>query len=65
MFCVPQQVALSATPGSDIQNVRMMMQNLQISKIELRSEESPDIVPYTFQRKVEKIVVSLGTELSG
>ena len=41
------------------------MQNLQISKIELRSEESPDIVPYTFQRKVEKIVVSLGAELSG
>lgn len=57
-------VALSATPGSDLQAVRMMLQNLQISKIELRSEESPDIVPYTFQRKIEKIVVPIGEELA-
>ena len=57
-------VALSATPGSDLQAVRLMLQNLLISKIELRSEESPDIVPYTFQRKIEKIVVPLGEELT-
>ena len=56
-------VALSATPGSDLQAVRMMLQNLLISRIELRSEESPDIVPYTFQRKIDKIVVPLGKEL--
>jgi ERCC4-related helicase len=58
-------VALSATPGSDLQAVRLMLQNLLISRIELRSEESPDIVPYTFQRKVEKVVVPLGQELAG
>ncbi len=56
-------VALSATPGTDLQAVRLMLQNLVISRIELRSEESPDIVPYTFQRKIEKIVVKVGKEL--
>lgn len=56
-------VALSATPGTDIQAVRLMLQNLLITKIELRSEESADIVPYTFQRKIEKIVVPVGKEL--
>ena len=34
-------IALSATPGSDLQAVRMMLQNLEISKIELRDESSP------------------------
>ena len=56
-------VALSATPGSDLQAVRLMLQNLIITRIELRSEESPDIVPYTFQRTIEKIVVPVGQEL--
>eukprot|EP00095_Tigriopus_kingsejongensis_P003009 maker-scaffold170_size291898-snap-gene-0.16 protein:Tk03009 transcript:maker-scaffold170_size291898-snap-gene-0.16-mRNA-1 annotation:"hypothetical protein LOTGIDRAFT_127429" len=58
-------VALSATPGSDIQAVRLMLQNLMISHIELRSEDSPDIVPYTFERTIQKIVIPLGDELLG
>ena len=53
-------LALSATPGTDIQAVRAMLQNLKISRIELRNEESPDIVKYTHQRKIEKVVVGLG-----
>ena len=43
--------------------VRLMLQNLLISNIELRSEDSPDIVPYTFQRTIQKIVVPMGKEL--
>jgi len=39
--------------------------NLQIAHIELRSEESFDIQPYTHERKVDKIVVPLeGTILN-
>ena len=57
-------VALSATPGTDLHSVRLMLQNLVISRIELRNEESPDIVPYTFQRKIEKVVVPLGEEIT-
>ena len=42
-------LALSATPGSDVNAVRLAIQNLNISHIELRHEESPDIVPYTHE----------------
>ncbi|XP_076064312.1 FA complementation group M isoform X3 [Oratosquilla oratoria] len=56
-------LALSATPGTDIKSVQQVIQNLQISHIELRSEDSPDIAPYTHARNIEKIVVDLGTEL--
>ena len=32
--------------------------------MELRSEESPDIQPYTHSRQVEKVVVSLGEDIA-
>lgn len=32
--------------------------------MELRSEESPDIQPYTHNRLVEKVVVSLGEDIA-
>ncbi|BFZ07881.1 hypothetical protein BsWGS_10920 [Bradybaena similaris] len=58
-------LALSATPGSDLKAVQQMMNNLLISHIELRSEDSIDIRTYTHERKIDKIVVPLGEELSG
>ena len=36
-----------------------MINNLLISCIELRTEESIDVVPYTHHRKIEKYVVKL------
>ncbi|KAK4304795.1 hypothetical protein Pmani_023272 [Petrolisthes manimaculis] len=56
-------VALSATPGTDVMAVKQVLKNLFISEIEIRNEDSTDIQPYTHQRKVEKVVVSLGNEL--
>ncbi|XP_056841558.1 Fanconi anemia group M protein isoform X4 [Rattus norvegicus] len=56
-------LALSATPGSDIKAVQQVITNLLIEKIELRSEDSPDILPYSHERRVEKLVVPLGEEL--
>lgn len=41
-----------------------MLANLLISHIEIRTEESPDIKPYSHERKVDKIVVPLGDELT-
>ncbi len=35
-----------------------------ISKIELRNEESPDILPFTHERTIQKVVVPLGKELT-
>ncbi|KAL5008399.1 hypothetical protein ScPMuIL_013980 [Solemya velum] len=56
-------LSLSATPGSDIKAVQQVLENLLISHIELRTEESPDIKRYSFERKVDKVVVPLGDEL--
>ena len=60
---VTRIVALSATPATDIEKVKSVIQNLCISHIELRTEESPDILPFTHQRSLEKIVVKLGPEM--
>ncbi|XP_049624293.1 Fanconi anemia group M protein isoform X2 [Suncus etruscus] len=57
-------LALSATPGSDIKAVQQVITNLLIGKIELRSEDSSDILPYSHERRVEKLVVPLGEELA-
>ena len=40
-----------------------MVTNLQITHIELRSEESLDLQPYIHERKLKKIVVPLEGEL--
>ena len=56
-------VALSATPGTDVPSVKQVLQNLFISKIELRHEESDDIVPFTHHRNIDKIVVPLDEDL--
>ncbi|XP_038611928.1 Fanconi anemia group M protein [Tachyglossus aculeatus] len=57
-------LALSATPGSDTKAVQQVVSNLLIGQIELRSEDSPDIIPYSHERRVEKLVVPLGEDLA-
>ncbi|XP_060685277.1 Fanconi anemia group M protein isoform X1 [Hemiscyllium ocellatum] len=56
-------LALTATPGSDVKAVQQVLSNLMISHLEVRSENSLDLQPYSHQRQVEKFVVPLGTEL--
>lgn len=53
-------LALSATPGSDLEAVQKVLANLMISHIELRTEDSPDITQYTHQRNLELMVVDVG-----
>ncbi|ESO87655.1 hypothetical protein LOTGIDRAFT_127429 [Lottia gigantea] len=62
--CNFRVLALSATPGSDIKAVQQVLTNLLISHIEIRTEDSIDIKPYTHERKVDKVVVPLGEELN-
>ncbi|XP_062351088.1 Fanconi anemia group M protein [Cinclus cinclus] len=56
-------LALSATPGSDTKAVQQVISNLLIAQIEMCAEDSPEILPYSHERQVEKIVVPLGEEL--
>ena len=54
-------LALSATPGSDVKKVQAVINNLRISRFEFRTEDDPDIRPYTFQRNVEIVKVEEGS----
>ena len=60
---VTRIVALSATPGKDIPKIKDMLKAMHISHIEMRKEDSPDIVPYTHNRVLDKVVVKLSPEL--
>lgn len=52
-------MALTATPGADFASIQDVISNLLISKIELRTEDSPDVKPYLHTRVVEEASVKL------
>jgi ERCC4-related helicase len=52
-------VGLSATPGTNIDAVTEVIQNLNISRLEFRTDESPDVAKYTNKKDVECIPVKL------
>ncbi|CAH0552092.1 unnamed protein product [Brassicogethes aeneus] len=56
-------LALSATPGSNINDIVEVANSLLISRLEFRTEESPDVVPYVFNRNIETVVVPLNSKL--
>ncbi|KZZ86782.1 helicase C-terminal domain-containing protein [Ascosphaera apis ARSEF 7405] len=47
-------LALTATPGKEVEGVQEVIDNLRISKIEIRSEQSLDIRQYVHLRNTEK-----------
>ena len=47
-----------------LQAVQNVISNLLISHVELRSEDSIDIQPFSHDRTVQKVVVPLGQELT-
>ncbi|KAF6204036.1 hypothetical protein GE061_002376 [Apolygus lucorum] len=56
-------LALSATPGNDINAVIQVIRNLNISCLEMRGEDSIDVAPYSHGKSVEQVVVDLSPEL--
>ncbi|KVH88388.1 DNA/RNA helicase, DEAD/DEAH box type, N-terminal [Cynara cardunculus var. scolymus] len=65
LMAVPVQLrilALTATPGSNHQTVQQVIDNLQISSLEHRSESDPDVTPYVHDRKIELIQVAMGKD---
>ncbi|WAR52194.1 hypothetical protein PtB15_1B633 [Puccinia triticina] len=57
-------LALTATPGSDPERVQAVIDNLHIGHIEVRTEESMDIVPYTKNKEIVLEKISLTPELA-
>ncbi|VFQ90431.1 unnamed protein product [Cuscuta campestris] len=65
LMAVPIQLrilALSATPGSKQQDVQHIIDNLQITTLEYRSESDRDVLPHVHDRKIEHIKVAMGQE---
>lgn len=57
-------LALTATPGKSVETVQEVIDGLNISQIEIRSEASIDIRPYTHTKEVETILLDLTPEMS-
>ncbi|KAF2013411.1 P-loop containing nucleoside triphosphate hydrolase protein [Aaosphaeria arxii CBS 175.79] len=56
-------LALTATPGSDVESVQKVIDGLDISRIEIRTENSLDIKTYVHKRKVETQVFDRSDEM--
>ncbi|KAF5292807.1 hypothetical protein FQA39_LY13852 [Lamprigera yunnana] len=52
-------LALSATPGNNVNDVLEVINNLLIAHLEFRTDDSKDVVPYIFKRSLETVVVPL------
>lgn len=56
-------LALTATPAADLEGVQEVVNNLHISKIELRTEDSLDVARYMKRRDREMVEISLIPEI--
>ncbi|KAI8046401.1 hypothetical protein M5D96_002603 [Drosophila gunungcola] len=54
-----RMLALSATPGRTMEDVAAVCQNLYISNLQVRWDNSIDVQPYIHRRTIRTIVVSL------
>ena len=57
-------LALSATPGSDVPSVQDVVDNLRISHVEVRTEDDPDVKPFTHMRMIEKKICEPGADVA-
>lgn len=56
-------LALTATPAADVDGVQEIVNNLHISFVEVRTENSIDIFKYLKRKKVERISADLGEDV--
>ncbi len=58
----PRILGLTASPGSDMEKIKEICQNLYIEKVEVRTEEDADVRPYVQQIKVQWVKVDFPEE---
>ncbi len=56
-------LALTASPGSDLEKIREICNNLKIEKVEVRTEKDPDVKPYVQDVKTNWLKVDFPDEL--
>lgn len=57
-------LALTATPGSNVEKVQEVIDGLEIAKIEIRTEASIDIQPFVHRRNIDEIVLEPSDEMN-
>ncbi|MBN2423255.1 DEAD/DEAH box helicase [Candidatus Woesearchaeota archaeon] len=55
----PRVIALTASPGSDLEKIKEVCNNLFIEEVEVRTEEDPDVKPYIHETKINWIYLEL------
>jgi len=55
-------LALTASPGSDLDKIKEICSNLKIEKIEIRTENDPDVAPYVQKTEINWIKVEFPAE---
>ncbi len=58
----PRVLALTASPGSDMETISTVCTNLGIEKVEVRTEKDHDVVPYVQQVDLEYVSVDFPAE---
>ncbi|RDW77086.1 p-loop containing nucleoside triphosphate hydrolase-19 [Coleophoma cylindrospora] len=56
-------LALTATPGASVEAVQEVIDGLEISKVEIRTENSIDIQQYVHDRDIEQIILDPSDEM--
>jgi ATP-dependent DNA helicase MPH1 len=56
-------LALTATPGASVEAVQEVIDGLEISKVEIRTEESIDIQQYVHRRDIDQILLDPSDEM--
>lgn len=56
-------LALTATPGSTVEAVQEVIDGLEISKVEIRTEESIDIQQFVHQRSIDQVILDPSDEI--
>ncbi|MCW1297556.1 MAG: helicase-related protein [Candidatus Rehaiarchaeum fermentans] len=56
-------IGLTASPASEREKILEICRNLFIHKIEVRTEDDPDVSPYVFQKEFIKIRVDLNPQI--
>lgn len=59
----PRILALTASPGSDIEKINEVITNLFIEDVEIRTSEDPDVMPYIKPIDIKWVEVELPDEL--
>lgn len=55
-------LGLTASPGSDVANVKEICKHLAVDEIEVRTRDSPDVKPYLQDLEFEKVIVPFPPE---